>query len=312
MRDVSLTDLLPHGYIDAHHHVWAPVSRGDDIGYGWLRDVGAMKPFGDPTPIQRDYLMDEFLSEAALAPMASVHVQTDGALPDPVAETAFAQAEADRCGSEVRIVALADLSAPDLEDTLAAHGSFPDFCGVRQIVARLPDRPEISFAPQDYMKDKQWVAGLKALEAQQLSFDLQMYPEQAADALAALSATPALTVIIDHALCPYDPTAEGYSRWSDAVAAMAARPNTFIKLSGWGMYQTDWARHGTDAIGQYIDDILVSFGPERVMWGSNYPVEKLATPYDQMLEHIARHVPKDYRADVFYRSVSNAYKMLLR
>ena len=76
---MGLSDLLPHGYIDAHHHVWAPESRGDEIGYGWLREIGAPKPFGDPTQIQRDYLIEEFLAEASVAQLAPVHEQTDGA-----------------------------------------------------------------------------------------------------------------------------------------------------------------------------------------------------------------------------------------
>ncbi|WP_224814906.1 amidohydrolase [Hasllibacter sp. MH4015] len=308
---MALKDLLPHGYIDAHHHVWAPESRGDEIGYGWLRDVGAMKPFGDPTPIQRDYLMDEFLAEAALAPRASVHVQTDGALPDPVAETRFVQDQADAADHAVKIVALVDLSADDLTQTLSRHAESKDFCGVRQIVARLDQRPDLSFAPRDYLTERRWIDGLKVLEDRGLSFDFQMYPEQAEAALEALSDTPALTVVIDHALCPYDPRAEGYELWSDAVRLMAERPGTFIKLSGWGMYDAVWGRYGSEAIGPYIDDILATFGADRVMWGSNYPVEKLATPYETCVETIARHVPDVDRESVFIRSAARAYGLKL-
>lgn len=308
---MALSELLPHGYIDAHHHVWAPDSRAD-IGYGWLRDIGAAKPFGDPTPIQRDYLMEEFLAEAPMRPNASVHVQTDGTLPDPVAETRFVQAEADRTGHDVKIVALVDLRDEDLAGTLARHGESFDFCGVRQIVARLDHRPEPSFAPMDFLTNSQWVTGLKRLEDNELSFDLQMYPEQAEDALEAFSATPALRVIIDHALCPYDPTDEGFERWSKAVAMMARRPNTYMKLSGWGMYWADWAAHGSDIIGRYIDVILAEFGASRVMWGSNYPVEKLATPYATCLEVVARHLRPEDRDAVFNHTVSEAYWMMLK
>lgn len=304
---MGLLDVLPSGYVDAHHHVWAPNSRGDEIGYGWLRDIGALKPFGDPTPIQRDYLMAEFLAEAPHAPRASIHVQTDGALPDPVAETRFVQAQADAMDHAVKIVALIDLSADGLAVTLDAHAESRDFCGVRQIVAWLGHRPDLCFAPRNYLTDLKWVNGLKVLEDRGLTFDLQMYPEQAHAALEALSATPALTVIIDHALCPYDPRAEGYELWSEAVAMMARRPNTFMKLSGWGMYQRDWGWHGTDAIGPYIDEIIVGFGAERAMWGSNYPVEKLATPYEICIENIARHLQKSDRDKVFSNSVSKAY-----
>ena len=308
---MSLKDLLPHGYIDAHHHVWAPQTRGDEIGYGWLRDIGAPKPFGDPTPIQRDYLMEEFLAEASVPPRASVHVQTDGALPDPVAETRFVQAEADRCDHEVRIVALADLSAPDLPEKLRQHGTCNGFCGVRQIVGRLDHRPDLSFAPRDFLSENQWRDGLKRLEDAGLSFDLQMYPEQAEQALEALSATPALLVIIDHALCPHDQRAEGFERWSAANAMMAGRANTFIKLSGWGMYKNGWDTFGAGAIQPYVDEILIAFGPDRVMWGSNYPVEKLAKPYAECIAETASGVLPEQREDVFYRSSAMAYGIKL-
>ncbi|OAN73959.1 hypothetical protein A8B78_17570 [Jannaschia sp. EhC01] len=308
---MDLSKLLPHGYIDAHHHVWAPDSRGDEIGYGWLRDIGAPKPFGDPTPIQRDYLMEEFLAEADVRPRASVHVQTDGALPDPVAETRFVQAEADRMEHTVKIVALVDLSADDLTRTLSAHAESRDFCGVRQIVARLDHRPDLSFAPRDYLSESKWANGLKVLEDRGLTFDLQMYPEQAEAALKAFSATPALTVIIDHALCPYDMTSPaGVDRWRDAVRLMAGRANTFVKLSGFGMYDGDWT--GSDWAASCIRFLLEQFGAERVMWGSNYPVEKLATDYETCAAIIADQLNDVDREKVFLNTASKAYGIKLR
>ncbi|ABD55212.1 amidohydrolase family protein [Jannaschia sp. CCS1] len=302
-------DLLPYGYIDAHHHVWAPDSHGDAIGYGWLRDIGAMKPFGDPTPIQRDYLMAEFLSEAPDAPRASVHVQTDGTLPDPVAETRFVQAQADATDHPVKIVGLADLGAEDLTGTLDRHAESRDFCGVRQIAARLDHRPDLTFAPQDYLADEQWVNGLKILEDRGLTFDLQIYPEQAEAALEALSATPALTVIIDHALCPYDPAK--ITQWQAAVALMAARDNTFIKLSGWGMYDAEWDLNGGVSVQPLVSHILERFGADRVMWGSNFPVEKLATRYETCRDVHLDMVPEDAHQDVFFNSAAKTYGLTL-
>lgn len=307
---MGLIDVLPSGYIDAHHHVWAPVSRGDQIGYGWLRDIGAMKPFGDPTPIQRDYLVADFLGEASVAPRASVHVQTDGALPDPVAETRFVQAQADAADHRVKIVALVDLSADNLATTLDAHAESRDFCGVRQIVARLDHRADLTFAPRDFLSDPKWVNGLKTLEDRGLTFDLQMYPEQAEAALEALSATPALTVIIDHALCPYDPAQ--IVLWEAAVALMAPRENTFIKLSGWGMYDAEWTMNGGIAVQPMVAEILQRFGSDRVMWGSNYPVEKLATRYEACLEATAQIVPGALRSDVFNHAATQAYGIKLK
>lgn len=301
----------PIPYIDAHHHIWAPRTRGSEIGYVWLRDIGAPKPFGDPTSIQRDYLMAEFLAETSEPPRASVHVQTDGALPDPVAETAFVQAQADAAGHPVAIVGLADLGAPNLDELLTRHAQYPGFRGVRQIVARLEDRPELSFSPRDLLTEKQWLDGLKRIESRGLTFDLQLYPEQAEAAMQALSAVPALTVIIDHALSPHDASEAGLARWKAAVSLMATRPRTYIKLSGFGMFRRDWTKGGADAFGPHIAHILAEFGAARVMWGSNYPVEKLTAPYEACLQTVLAHIPEPDHETVLYRSVIDSYDLKL-
>ena len=94
----------PAPFIDAHHHLWEPYT----LEYGWLRDIGSPKPFGDPTPIQRDYTKEEFWTEAAACGLvASVHVQADGALPDPVSESRWIAEQAWRASNE------------DLDDSMA-------------------------------------------------------------------------------------------------------------------------------------------------------------------------------------------------
>jgi predicted TIM-barrel fold metal-dependent hydrolase len=282
MPDNTLTDLLPFGFVDAHHHVWAPDSRGDEIGYGWLRDIGAPKPFGDPTPIQRDYLWEEFLTETPLRPRASVHVQTDGALPDPVAETRFV---AETAGAHrVAIVGLADLCAPDLARTLARHAETPGFAGVRQIVSHLPDAPGLSFAPRALLSEAAWRAGLATLAEAGLRFDLQCYPEQMFEAAEVFAAHPQMPVILDHAGSPRN---GADATWRAGVAELAKLPQVSVKLSGWGMFDTGWS---ADSIAPMIAQLLAEFGAERVMFGSNYPVEKLAKPYDVVLQDTARAV----------------------
>ena len=275
-----LHDLLPFGYVDAHHHVWAPQSRGDEIGYGWLRDIGAPKPFGDPTPIQRDYLWPEFLSEAPLRPLASVHVQTDGTLPDPVAETRFV---AETAGAHrVAIVGLVDLAGPDVAGTLARHMRTPGFAGVRQIVSHLPDQPGLSFAPRPLLSDPGWRAGLAKVAEAGLRFDLQCYPEQMAEAAEVIAAHPAMPVILDHAGSPRN---GADATWRAGVAELAKRRQVSVKLSGWGMFEPRWS---AETIAPMVDHLLAHFGPHRVMFGSNYPVEKLAKPYASVLSETAR------------------------
>lgn len=269
--------------IDAHHHVWCPESRNPDVGYGWLRDIGAPKPFGDPTPIQRDYLWPEFLAEPSEPLAGSVHLQADNSV-DPLVESDWAARTARAAGHDVAIVGLVDLSAPDAADAIAAQAAIPEFRGVRQIVARDPDRPALTFAPKDWLTDPDWRRGLAILAETGLSFDLQLYAHQTADALDALAPHPRLDVIVDHALSPVDGPTEA---WREAVSAVALREATSIKLSGWGMFDADWS---ADTIGPMVAHILGAFGSDRVMFGSNYPVEKLARSYDDTVSEVRRAV----------------------
>ena len=263
-------------HVDAHHHVWCPESRSPDLGYGWLRDIGAPKPFGDPTPIQRDYLWPEYLAETPEPPAASIHVQADNAV-DGLAEARWAAETARAAGHIFGIVARMDLAAADVVDRLAALAALPEARGVRQIVARDAGRPSLSFAPSDLLTSTDWRRGLAALARTDLSFDLQLYAHQVDAALAALAPHPELAVIVDHAASPVDgPT----PRWRDATATLAARPRTWIKLSGWGMFDADWT---AETVAPMVAHLLDMFGSDRVMFGSNYPVEKLARRYSEVL-----------------------------
>ena len=275
--------------VDAHHHLWIPERRAPDLGYGWLRDVGAAKPFGDPTPIQRDYEWTEFAAESANHTLVgSVHVQTDGALPDPVAESAWVQSVFDASALAHAIVGLVDLGAADLETTLAGHARHAAFRGVRQILSRLDDVPALSFAPRHLLRDAAWREGYATLAAHHLSFDLQLYPEQMSEAADFLADHPAVPVVLDHAGSPHDLSGAGRALWREGIARLASLGHVSVKLSGFGMFEPHWT---AESVRPLIDTVLERFGPARVMWGSNFPVEKLARGYDEALEGVLRCCP---------------------
>ena len=264
--------------VDAHHHLWIPERREPDLGYGWLREIGAAKPFGDPTPIQRDYEWPEYAAEsAAHTLLGSVHVQSDGTLPDPHAESAWVQSVFDATGRSHAIVGLADLASPTLGATLDAHARHAAFRGVRQILSRLDEAPALSFAPRHFLRDAAWRDGYATLAARGLSFDLQLYPEQMAEAADFLADHPDVPVVVDHAGSPHDASAAGRARWRDGVTRLAALDHVAIKLSGFGMFDARWS---AATIRPLAATLLERFGGERVMWGSNFPVERLARPFD--------------------------------
>ena len=282
--------------IDAHHHLWIPERTEPDLGYGWLRDVGSPKPFGDPTPIQRDYEWAEYAAESDAHELAgSVHVQADGSV-DPVAETAWVQSVFDGTGLAHAIVGLADLASKSLGETLDAHARHAAFRGVRQILSRLDDDPAMSFAPRHFLRDPAWRAGYASLGARDLSFDLQLYPEQVAEAAEFLVDHPDVPVIVDHAGSPRDASPAGRARWRDGTARLAALGgHASVKLSGFGMFDAGWTANSVRPLVHHLLDV---FGPDRVMWGSNFPVDSLAASYDHGIDAIAACVPQADRGAV--------------
>lgn len=270
--------------IDAHHHLWLPESDPAQVGYVWLKKIGAMKPFGDPTPIQRDYSVDEFKAESKQYQLiGSVHVQADGAIPDPVRESEWLEMVAEQCGLPTAHVGFLDLSADTAQAQLERYVKLPRFRGIRQILSKLDARPEISFAGKHYVRDPQWRAQFGLLAEHQLRFDLQLYPEQMAEVAAFLADYPTVTVIIDHAGSPYDQSAKGLQQWQAGLSELAALPQCSIKLSGFGMFDKHWS---SDRIQPLFEAMLDLFGAERLLFGSNFPVDKLMCSYDQVVSNL--------------------------
>ena len=114
--------------------------------------------------------------------------------------------------------------------------------------------------------------------------------------------------MIDHAGSPYDQTDSGLELWREGLSALSKLPNIHIKLSGFGMYDSDWSSESALAIFQTI---LELFGAHRIMWGSNFPVDSLMKSYSfcvtQMMNWISPLSPEEQRliaaetARKFYR-----------
>ena len=307
-------------FVDSHHHLWEPQT----LNYGWLREIGEPKPFGDPTPIQREYVKDEFWVEAAAqGAIASVHVQADGALPEPVTESAWIVEQTQKepgLGVPNAWVGFANLRRDDVEETLAAHAALPGFRGVRHIVARTQAAPTMSFVPMELMQESGWQANFALLSKYNASFDLQLYPDQADDAVALFSRHEDVPIIIDHCGGPYFlfdaaqrgaiPAAEPeLSHWADGIWKLSKLPHASIKLSGLGMYHPEWSAQNCRVIFQTIVD---AFGPSRVMLGSNFPVDKLFKSYADIVEiwnDWLDELSNDEQSEIRVGAASRAYRL---
>ncbi|GAA6207851.1 amidohydrolase [Cognatishimia sp. WU-CL00825] len=262
--------------IDAHHHLWDL----NAVHYPWLMAKDEPRFFGDPAPIQRDYLIDEFTADAkAQGFEGSVHIQVGAA--DPLAEARWVQGVADANPAwKMAQVAFCDLTAPDAEQQLDALQNLPTVRGVRQIVGRAPGE-DAQTGTNHLLDNPVFVQGLRSLAKRNLSFDLQLLPELMEKTAKVLRQAPDTKVALCHAGSPHDRSSKGISQWSTSLTYLSDLPNVYCKLSGLGMFEHDWTPKSIEPIVQTVRD---QFSPERLMFGSNFPVDSLTSSYAKLCD----------------------------
>lgn len=271
--------------IDTHHHIW----RRADVA--WLADPPIPRMFGDYFGIRRDYPVEEFMQDVQPeCVVKSVHVTANWGLDRALDETRWLQETADQHGFPHGIVAQVDLADPDIETKLKAHKQFPNVRGVRQMLYWDPLPVRQSVPRPDYCNDADFRRGFALLGKYDLTFELQVYAGQAPYAVELIKAFPNVRMILVHAGMLTDRAPEAIAQWRAALTAMAAFQNLSVKLSGLGMYSNglDFAQAR-----QVIRDCIQIFGVERVIYGSNFPLEKLHASYADYFGRI-RKVLSEY------------------
>jgi predicted TIM-barrel fold metal-dependent hydrolase len=291
--------------IDAHHHLWN-LTQG--YNYPWLQDRPLGEGMlGDLAPIATDYLPEAYLADSAGYDLVkSVHVE---AVPrDALQETRWLSETAGRANIANAIVAHADLNAPDLERQLAAQAAFANVKGVRQIVNWHPDA-RFTFKPRNLLTDSAWLAGYGLLKKYGLSFDLQLYANQMEAAADLAQRHPQTLVIINHAGMPVDRDPDGITLWRNGMKRLASLENVVAKISGLGMVERNWT---VDSIRPFVRHTIDCFGPGRVMFGSNFPVDKLYSSFDTLyaaFETITADLSESDRDRLFYANALAHYRL---
>ncbi|MFF3391959.1 amidohydrolase family protein [Streptomyces sp. NPDC002669] len=251
------------GIVDAHHHVWDLSVRDQD----WIT--------GDElAPLRRDFTLADLEPEARAAGVrATVLVQTVTVPGETPEFLALAH------GSDLvaGVVGWCDLTAPDVADTLAALRELPGgdrLVGIRHQVQGEPD--------PDWLLRPDVRRGLRAVADAGLVYDLVVRAPQLPAAARAAALLPELTFVLDHAGKP--PVATGALHpWADDLRALAARPNTVCKLSGL-VTEADVRSWTVRDLRPYADTVLDAFGPDRLMFGSDWPVCRLAATYQEVVD----------------------------
>ncbi|WP_035052138.1 amidohydrolase family protein [Andreprevotia chitinilytica] len=264
--------------VDPHIHLWDLSSQC----YPWMESETESFS-GDITPIRRNYLVADLLADAAaggIEVLKTVHVEANHA--DPLAETSWLQSVADDPANRNMpnaIVAAVDFSVEDAEPLLAAHCEFKNVRGVRQIL-NVHDNPYYDYVGRQYMSELVWRRNLKLLAKFGLSFDLQLYPSQMPLAMLLARDSADTQFVINHAGMFVDRnTTAGWREWRDGLALLATNPNVAIKISGLGMFDHRWT---VESLRPYVLQVIDTFGPERCLFASNFPVDRLYGSYSAL------------------------------
>ena len=252
--------------VDAHHHVWR-LSRDD---YGWLTP---------DLPIHRDYTIDD------LRPLlgditATVLVQ---AAPTE-AETAYLLDVARNSSGLVRaVVGWVDLIRHDAPARIASLAGQPLLKGLRPM---LQDIAETGWILREGIQP-----AIKAIVDAGLRFDALVQPRHLPALTRLCALHQDLQLVVDHGGKPAIASGD-WQPWADDIARVARETQALCKLSGLITEAgRDWCLND---LGRYVDHLLVCFGTDRVMWGSDWPVVNLAGGYArwrEAAERLLAHLP---------------------
>jgi L-fuconolactonase len=270
--------------IDAHHHLWT-LARGD---YGWLTPALA--------PIYRDFHLPDLAPHLSAVGIAgTILVQ---AAPTE-AETKFLLDIADNAGLVRGVVGWTDFDAADGVGRIEALASRNLLVGLRPMVQDIAD--------DDWLLRPALTPLLAAMQRDGLVFDALVLPRHLPRVLRVIDRHPDLAFVLDHCGKPELATGE-IEVWQRDIALLAERPNIVCKLSGLATEAApDWKPAD---LHQAVDHVVKLFGPQRLLWGSDWPVVNLAGGYEKWFtaaETLLADLSSDDKAAVFGGNAARIY-----
>jgi L-fuconolactonase len=250
--------------IDAHHHVWDLSVRDQP----WTADLPVLR---------RSFDIDELTPQLATADIdGTVLVQT---ITDP-AETPELLTLAVSNPVIAGVVGWVDLESPAVADALGVLSDHPGADVLVGIRHQVQSEPSLQWLERPAV-----LRGLSAVGEAGLAYDLLVTPDQLPAAISVARTLPDVRFILDHAGKPRISRGE-LEPWSTLIRSLAALPNVAVKLSGLATEATaDWS---TDELQPFVDVLVDSFGPSRMMFGSDWPVSLLAADYAETVEAAAQ------------------------
>lgn len=261
--------LIP--VIDTHVHFWD--LGHPELRYDWLQPDVQHPILGDIEGIKhRRFDPGHLWSEARFAAVEGfVHVQAALGTADPVAETAWLDHLQEVTGHPAAHVAHADLAGADIERVLDRHAAYALVRGVRDFSVEhtLASGESQSLDP-----------GLCALVRHDLVLDLDCSWQNMAKAAGLAQRHPDLRIVLEHVGYPRNRDPDYMAGWRTGIGSLAAAPNVSCKISGLGMGDPGWT---PASLSPLVDHCLETFGADRCVVGTNWPVDRLYSSYDAVL-----------------------------
>jgi L-fuconolactonase len=276
--------------IDAHQHFWIY----NDREFAWLDDsMAALRRNFLPADLQPELKANGFL--------ASVVVQTCQTLE----ETRWLLGLAGQNSSILGVVGWADLCSPEIALQLKDLAANPKLVGLRHIVQVEPD--------DRFLLRPDFLRGIAALEQFDLAYDILIYARHLPVAIEFVKQFPRQRFVLDHMAKPPIKMKE-IDLWADGIRRLSAFPNVYCKMSGL-VTEADWQHWTRDDIAPYLEVVFDSFGPDRLMIGSDWPVCLVAASYAQatglVKDYILKRAP-DRASDVLGGNAQRFWRLPVR
>jgi predicted TIM-barrel fold metal-dependent hydrolase len=288
-------------FIETHHHLW----ELDRFHYDWLTDPG----WPGHNALLGDYKM---IRSTIGAPwrffkelygqnvIKSVHVEAAYAGSDPVEETAWLEDVAKEFGMPNALVVFCDIEQDDGEEQLDRHLAASDLVrGVR--IRASPDDPDTAAFKRGYA----------ALGARGLSYELNASPGKLLNGRAVAAANPGVAVILGHAGFPVQRDDDYFGQWKSEISQLAEVDHVAAKVSGFGMADNRWT---IESIRPWVLHMIEAFGPNRIMFGTNWPVDILYATYMEQVDAYRSIIAeagfsREEQEGMLYRNAERFYRI---
>lgn len=272
--------------IDSHHHFWLY----EPARYAWIGE--------GMDRLKRDYLPLDLAAEAGDLVDGVISVQARQDLD----ETRWLLETAHEEPIVLGVVGWVPLADPDVASRLEELAEYPALVGIRHV---LQDEPDDNYALRDDFNQ-----GLSELTRHGLAYDILIYDRHLPIATKLVDRHPNQVFVLDHAAKPRIRDGE-LETWAADIRELAGRENCYCKLSGM-VTEASWNTWTPDEIVPYFDTLAEAFGPDRLMFGSDWPVCLLACEYGgwyHVVDGLTSTLSEDERDRIWGGTAAEAYML---